>query len=166
MFLSINISAKRYTNDMLSKKDVLDKCWCSEKHCLLLRAWQKCYSHKIEAFLKEFHSLCGFFFIIWSVIARFTFLVEPCCYLLIQLYHNCIEAIIMKWLKKSIDVDDSVYNPLPLCRSVFFNLGSAEPTGSAKIFLGSSKYLNILLLLFTYVKVPKKCKYCYAKLSN
>jgi hypothetical protein len=28
-------------------------------------------------------------------------------------------------------------------RSVFFNLGSAEPRGSAKIFLGSAKYLNI-----------------------
>ncbi len=46
-----------------------------------------------------------------------------------------------------------------LLTAVFFNLGSAEPKGSAK-------YLNILLLLFTYVKVLKKCKYCYAKLCN
>ncbi len=32
-------------------------------------------------------------------------------------------------------------------RSVFFNLGSSEPRGSAKIFLGSAKYLNILLFI-------------------
>jgi hypothetical protein len=29
--------------------------------------------------------------------------------------------------------------------AVLFNLGSAKPKGSAKIFLGSAKYLNILL---------------------
>ncbi len=38
-------------------------------------------------------------------------------------------------------------------KPVFFNLGSAEPRGSANIFLGSNKHLNILLLLFTYIKV-------------
>jgi hypothetical protein len=30
-------------------------------------------------------------------------------------------------------------------RAVFFNLGSAEPRGSAKVILGSAKYLNISL---------------------
>ncbi len=29
-------------------------------------------------------------------------------------------------------------------KAVFFNLGSAEPRGSAKIFLGSAKYLTIV----------------------
>jgi hypothetical protein len=37
-------------------------------------------------------------------------------------------------------------------KAVFFNLGSAEPRGSAKIYLGSAKYLKklfITLPLFT-----------------
>ncbi len=57
------------------------------------------------------------------------------------------------------------YEPSALTtRPVFFNLGSPEPRGSAKIFLGSSKYLNILLLL--YVKDLKKCRYCNATVSK
>jgi len=104
-------------------------CFCASHKCKMITYWHLCtrcfgkvlknivcfyvlctniIPSKVEAFLKEFHSLGGFFIIIWSVIARFTFLVEPCCFLFIQLYHNCIEAIIMKWLKKSVDVDDSV----------------------------------------------------------
>ncbi len=31
----------------------------------------------------------------------------------------------------------------PWSSAVFFNLGSAEPTGSLNIFLGSAKYLKI-----------------------
>ncbi len=33
---------------------------------------------------------------------------------------------------------------------VFFNLGSAEPRGSAKIFLGSANYLTISSFAFIY----------------
>jgi hypothetical protein len=35
-------------------------------------------------------------------------------------------------------------------RPVFFNLGSAEPSGSAKVILGSAKYLNISLFDIDY----------------
>jgi hypothetical protein len=46
-------------------------------------------------------------------------------------------------------------------RAVFFNLGSAEPRGSAKIFLGSSKYLYISFLAI-YGMHSKKFKHFYA----
>jgi hypothetical protein len=32
-------------------------------------------------------------------------------------------------------------------RPVFFNLGSAEPKGSAKIFLGSAKFLDVSFII-------------------
>ena len=33
---------------------------------------------------------------------------------------------------------------------MFFNLGSAEPRGSAKVILGSAKYLNIAVFDIDY----------------
>jgi hypothetical protein len=47
-------------------------------------------------------------------------------------------------------------------RAVFFNLGSAEPKGSAKILLGSAKYLDISFLIhfshFSKLKLKKLLK--------
>ena len=45
-------------------------------------------------------------------------------------------------------------------RPVFFNLGSAEPRGSAKIFLGSAKYVYISFFGYLWhalKKVPTLC---------
>jgi hypothetical protein len=39
---------------------------------------------------------------------------------------------------------------------VFFNLGSAEPKGSAKIFLGSAKYLNSSSFAIDIVDILKR----------
>ena len=42
-----------------------------------------------------------------------------------------------------------------ISRSVFFNLGSAEPRGSAKIFLGSAKFLTTIFYNIWANKVAK-----------
>ncbi len=54
-------------------------------------------------------------------------------------------------------------------RAVFFNLGSEEPKGSAKIFLGSAKYLftsSFCVYVYKTLMLSKKGKSFHATESN